>query len=188
MILFQVFWFVGANVSGGVIIEGWLTKHIALRHGCGREEKWINGVKNTENPSTGWREGNLKASVYMIFFFYMAAFHSKLDDFPFLLCIMNSIQTVFFHKQERLTVQPVVKICQQIICLVYANWELTLKFYPFFIWLLKFYWTTCKMLFSPIPNPETKAQSVFQGFKQVGRQMGATIGGRNSTDLRYSKW
>lgn len=144
MIKFQVFWFVGANVSGGVLIEGWLTKHIALRHGCGREGKWIEGVKNTEKPSTRWRDANPKASVYMIFF-YMAAFHSKLADFLFLLWIMNFIQTVFCHKQERLKVQPVVKIYQQIklknvtfffFSLVYTNWELAFKFYSFFIWLL----------------------------------------------------
>lgn len=28
-----------ANVGDGVIIEVWLTKHIALRHGCKREGK-----------------------------------------------------------------------------------------------------------------------------------------------------
>lgn len=62
-------WFVGANVGDGLIIEGWLTKHIALRHRCRIEGRWIDGEKNTEKLSpAGWREGNLKASVYMIFF------------------------------------------------------------------------------------------------------------------------
>lgn len=61
-------WFVGADVGDGVIIEGWLTKHRALRHRCRIEGRWIDGGKNTEKPSpAGWREGNLKASVYMIF-------------------------------------------------------------------------------------------------------------------------
>lgn len=92
-------WFVGANVGDGVIIEGWLTKHIALRHRCRIEGRWIDGEKNTEKPSpAGWREGNLKASVYMIL--CMVAFHSKLADFLFLLWIMNFIKTAFCQKSR----------------------------------------------------------------------------------------
>lgn len=95
---------------------------------------WKRGKMN--RGSEEYREsvytmkGSKPKSLSLHDFFYMAAFHRKLADFLFLLWIMNFIQTVFCHKQERLKVQPVVKIHQQIklknvtfffFCLVYTN-------------------------------------------------------------------
>lgn len=99
----EIKWFcfrslVGANIGDGVIIEGWLTQHIALRHRCRREGKWIDwSEESREAESAGWKEGNLKPQFTCVF---LAAFHSKLADFLFLLWIMNFIKTVFCHKQE----------------------------------------------------------------------------------------